>query len=145
MDRTIHRKNKFHSLVAILLIVVIGLVASVDMPEGFETAQQSKHRVLIDRPQTAILFAWRDSPAGENSVFANAKKRKKTYYDEDFIIFSLGSSPPGPSLIQRINDVSASKYRSFYSLGTLSRRHLLLTKYRDFVDLNTQQYGRSLH
>ncbi|MBS3909954.1 MAG: hypothetical protein KGZ93_10110 [Actinobacteria bacterium] len=142
---TIGQKNKFYSLVASVLAVVIGLVASVDLPEGFENALQSKQRVVVDRPQGSILFGRQDALARADSVFIGAIKRKKAFYDEDFIIFSLGVSRPGPSLIQRINDASAGKYRSFYSRGTLSRRHLVLTKYRDFVDLNTQQYGRSLH
>ncbi len=145
MSMTIGQKNKFYNLVAILLIIVIGLVSSIDLPEGFETALQSEHRALTDHSRSSTSFAQQDALAREDSVFANAKKRKKTYFDEDFIIFSLGSSRPGPSLVQRIIDASASKYRSFYSLGTLSWRHLLLTKYRDFVDLCTQQYGRSLH
>jgi len=129
---------------AIWLVIAVAFISLVDSPEGLENALQHKYRIDVNWSVAA------NKPAGVISTesigtFSDSARRKSAYFDEDYIIIWLSSLRFRPALAKIAGDASTVKYRSFYGLGNISPRHLLLSMYRDFVNLNIQQYGCSIH
>lgn len=136
-----HRPSQ---VIGILLVVVIALITSLDSPEGYEQALESSlaSKISLECPDSHSAAL---EGITEKEALKRAGKRKPKYFDEDYILSWLDpvnfrQAQSGISI-----DLSNAKYKAFYSRGNLRPRHLLIAKNRDYVNLNIQQYGRSIH
>lgn len=130
--------------IAIWLAITLAFVSFINSPEEFENALQYRYQ------SDANWSADASEPAGaiyneDIGTLSDNARRKLIYFDEDYDIVWLSPLRFRLALAKIASDASTVKYRSFYSRGNISPRHILLSRYRDFVDLNIQQYGRSIH
>lgn len=130
--------------IAIWLAIALAFISLVNSPEGFENALQYQYESDVNWSAGASESAGTIPNKGIGMLSDNAP-RKHAYFDEDYNITWLSPLRFRPALAKIASDASTVKYRSFYGLGNISPRHLLLSRYRDFVNLNIQQYGRSIH
>jgi len=138
-------KGSLNKLFAILLIVTVGLVAVLDSPEHLENALSTGQTIGADRLVPSGINSAKALFDDDEQTLARAKDYKARFFNEDYVLIWLNSSRFRFALTGTNIDEATNKYRSFYGLGNLSPRYLLLTRYRDFVKLCSQQYSRFIH
>ncbi|HEY3373515.1 MAG TPA: hypothetical protein VGK02_00425 [Candidatus Aquicultor sp.] len=139
-------KKSIVILLAVMLSMTMGLLEVLDHPEDLERAVQSHHLFEIDGTVIMPEMINLANLGNRGLMTSDSRKAKSDYFDEDYVINWLPSARLRFAILKdRLTDTSSIKYKAYFSLGHLVPRHILLTLYREYIDLFNQQYGRSIH